>query len=125
LTGGGFRGALASRLAAVGRLLAGAADVDFTAFAGVGPVEAFERAATFSARDFLAGLDGVVVAGLARALCGGASCGWAGAAASAGAGACAEIRKSSIDVPRFLRPCLSHAGFGPRPLQVWPVLGWP
>lgn len=32
--------------------------------------------------------------------------------------ACDEIRKSSIDAPRFFRPCLSQAGFGPRPLQV-------
>ena len=35
----------------------------------------------------------------------------------------AEIRKSSIEAPRFLSACLSHAGLGPRPLQVCPVLG--
>ena len=57
---------------------------------------------------------------------------WTGAGlrdASDGAWACgdavAESRKSSIDAPRFFRPCLSQVGFGPRPLQVWPVLGWP
>jgi hypothetical protein len=30
----------------------------------------------------------------------------------------AEIRKSLSDAPRFFSPCLSQAGFGPRPLQV-------
>jgi hypothetical protein len=29
-----------------------------------------------------------------------------------------EIKKSLIEAPRFFSPCLNHAGFGPRPLQV-------
>lgn len=93
----------------------------FTAVSGVGAGEVFVRVPTFSASDFpgAAGRWGAV--GLARALTlwfgAGAAVGVA-LVSSTGAAARAEIRKSSIDAPRFLRLCLSQAGFGPRPLHV-------
>lgn len=96
--------------------LAGAPDVTgaaFTAVSGAETAGTFDREPIFSARDFFGAAGRCAAAGLALAFCAGVALG-----ASAGVDVCAEIRKSSIDVPRFLSPCLSQAGFGPRPLQV-------
>lgn len=107
--------------------LAGAAAVVLVAGAGA----AWVRAETFSASDFAdAWLLVPVLAVFLPSTLRGAGAAWAEAGvgvasvdADSGVDPCAEIRKSSIEVPRFFRLCLSQAGLGPRPLQVWPVFG--